>query len=191
MKRVIISTLTRILPSSNQSSRGRVQEVLARVFQTWPYYGIPRNPSAWITQVAETLALDFIRREKIFRNKEIEIARLVEQGFADSAANDAPSGEKEINDDRLRMMFVCCHPLTPQEAQVALALKILCGFSATEIARAFLTFEEAITNRLTRAKQKICDAQSFEIPAGEELTSRVEGVLQTLSLLFSERYKAS
>jgi predicted RNA polymerase sigma factor len=90
------------------------------------------------------------------------------------------------------MMFTCCHPLIPQEMQVALALKTLCGFSPTEIARAFLSSEAAIAKRLTRAKQKIRDARVvFEIPAGEELIRRLDGVLQTLYLLFNEGYKAS
>jgi RNA polymerase sigma-70 factor (ECF subfamily) len=90
------------------------------------------------------------------------------------------------------MMFVCCHPVLPQEAHVALALKTLCGFSPGEIARAFLTSEAAIAKRLTRAKQKIRDARvPFEIPAGEELAQRLDGVLQTLYLLFNEGYKAS
>ena len=169
-----------------------VQETLAKALQTWPYYGIPQNPAAWITQVAKNLALDLIRREKIFHNKEIEIARLIDQDSTDATAENAFNDEKEITDDRLRMMFVCCHPVLPQEAHVALALKTLCGFSPGEIARAFLTSEAAIAKRLTRAKQKIRDARvPFEIPAGEELAQRLDGVLQTLYLLFNEGYKAS
>src|SRR6266496_1490020 len=90
------------------------------------------------------------------------------------------------------MMFVCCHPQIPSEAHVALALKTLCGFSVAEISRAFLTTDAAIAKRLTRAKQKIREAHiSFEIPAGEELSRRLDGVLQTLYLLFNEGYKAS
>ena len=90
------------------------------------------------------------------------------------------------------MMFVCCHPQVPREAQVALALRTLCGFSVAEIASAFLTTEAAIAKRLTRAKQRIRAARiAFEIPAGEELTARLNGVLQTLYLLFNEGYKAS
>ena len=117
---------------------------------------------------------------------------MIEQDSADATAENAVLGEKEISDDRLRMMFVCCHPLLPQEAHVALALKTLCGFSAGEIARAFLTSEAAIAKRLTRAKQKIREARvAFEIPAGEELAQRLGGVLQTLYLLFNEGYKAS
>jgi RNA polymerase sigma-70 factor (ECF subfamily) len=189
----MISTLTRVFGVEHLNrAEDVVQETLARALQTWPYYGIPRNPSAWITQVAKNLALDLIRREKVFRNKEMEIARLVEQVSPDATAAVSESAENEIKDDRLRMMFVCCHPLVPQEAQVALALKTLCGFSPAEIARAFLTSEAAIVKRLTRAKQKIRDARiPFEIPAGEELTQRLDGVLQTLYLLFNEGYKAS
>jgi RNA polymerase sigma factor (sigma-70 family) len=189
----IISTLTRIFGIEHiNRAEDVVQETLARALQTWPYYGIPQNPAAWITQVAKNLALDLIRREKIFHNKEIEIARLIDQDSTTATAENALIGEKEITDDRLRMMFVCCHPVLPQEAHVALALKTLCGFSAGEIARAFLTSEAAIAKRLTRAKQKIREARvPFEIPAAEELAQRLDGVLQTLYLLFNEGYKAS
>lgn len=189
----MISTLTRVFGVEHLNrAEDVVQETLVRALQTWPYYGIPRNPAAWITQVAKNLALDLIRRDKIFRNKESEITRLMEQGSADPAAENSAFAEDQINDDRLRMMFVSCHPRVPQEAQVALALKTLCGFSAAEIARAFLTSEAAIAKRLTRAKQKIREARvPFEIPGGEELAQRLDGVLQTLYLLFNEGYKAS
>jgi RNA polymerase sigma factor (sigma-70 family) len=189
----IISTLTRIFGFEHiNRAEDVVQETLAKALQTWPYYGIPQNPAAWITQVAKNLALDLIRREKIFHNKQVEIARLIDQDSTDSTAENASINEKAITDDRLRMMFVCCHPVLPQEAHVALALKTLCGFSAGEIARAFLTSEAAIAKRLTRAKQKIRDARvPFEIPLGEELAQRLDGVLQTLYLLFNEGYKAS
>lgn len=189
----IVSTLTRIFGVEHVNrAEDVVQETLVRALQTWPYYGIPRNPAAWITQVAKNLTLDLIRRDKIFRNKESEITRLMEQGCLDPTGEHSAFVEGQINDDRLRMMFVCCHPRVPQEDQVALALKTLCGFSAAEIARAFLTSEAAIAKRLTRAKQKIREARiPFEIPAGEELTQRLDGVLQTLYLLFNEGYKAS
>jgi RNA polymerase sigma-70 factor (ECF subfamily) len=131
-----------------------------------------------------------LRREKVFRDKEPEIARLTE--LHASAPAEPVFTEREIRDDRLRMMFVCCHPLIPAEAQVALALKTLCGFSPAEIAKAFLTSEAAIAKRLTRARQKIREARiPFEIPAGEELARRLDGVLQSLYLLFNEGYKAS
>jgi RNA polymerase sigma-70 factor (ECF subfamily) len=134
------------------------------------------------------LALDVVRREKVFRDKEAEIVHMIERQGSDEMV----FAEQEIADDRLRMMFVCCHPSIPPEAQVALALKTLCGFGPMEIAQAFLTTEAAIAKRLTRAKQKIREAQiRFEIPAGEELAQRFDGVLQSLYLLFNEGYKAS
>jgi RNA polymerase sigma factor (sigma-70 family) len=189
----MLSTLTRIFGIEHLNrAEDVVQETLVRALQTWPYYGIPRNPSAWITQVAKNLALDLIRRDKVFRNKENEITHLMEQISADSGADESGGSESGIADDRLRMMFTCCHPVIPQEMQVALALKTLCAFSPAEIAKAFLTSEAAIAKRLTRAKQRIRDARVvFEIPAGEELVPRVNSVLQTLYLVFNEGYKAS
>jgi RNA polymerase sigma-70 factor (ECF subfamily) len=164
-----------------------VQEALARALQTWPFHGVPDNPSAWIMRTSRNLALDVVRREKVFRDKEPEIIRLIE-----SAPPDTEFSQQEIADDRLRMMFVCCHPAIPPEAQVALALKTLGGFSPREIGSAFLTSEAAIAKRLTRAKRKIREANiPFEIPAGPELARRLDGVLQSLYLLFNEGYKAS
>jgi len=141
-------------------------------------------------RASRNLALDVVRREKVFRDKEAEIIHSMD---GHSPAPDVTIfPESEIADDRLRMMFVCCHPAIPEEAQVALALKTLGGFSPAEIASAFLTTEAAIAKRLTRAKQKIREARiPFEIPAGEELARRLDAVLQSLYLLFNEGYKAS
>lgn len=187
----IVSTLTRIFGIEHLSrAEDVVQETLVRALQTWPYYGVPKNPSAWITQVAKNLAFDLIRRDRTFRHKEAEIARMMEAELAETSASDG--ARREIADDRLHMIFVCCHPAIPQDAQVALALRTLCGFSAEEIARAFLSSEAAIAKRLTRAKQKIRAAGiPFEVPSGDELAARLGGVLQTLYLLFNEGYKAS
>jgi RNA polymerase sigma-70 factor (ECF subfamily) len=187
----MVATLTRIFGIEHLSlAEDVVQEALSRALQTWPFYGIPQNPAAWIMRASRNLALDVLRREKVFRDKEPEIARLTE--LHASAPAEPVFTEREIRDDRLRMMFVCCHPLIPAEAQVALALKTLCGFSPAEIAKAFLTSEAAIAKRLTRARQKIREARiPFEIPAGEELARRLDGVLQSLYLLFNEGYKAS
>jgi RNA polymerase sigma factor (sigma-70 family) len=187
----MVATLTRIFGIEHLNlAEDVVQEALSRALQTWPYRGVPENPSAWIMRASRNLALDVIRRQKTFRAKEAEIARLIERDR--SAPEAAIFSENEIADDRLRMMFVCCHPVIPPEAQVALALKTLCGFSVTEISRAFLTTEAAIAKRLTRAKQKIQEVRvPFEIPAGEELARRLDSVLQSLYLLFNEGYKAS
>jgi RNA polymerase sigma factor (sigma-70 family) len=187
----MVATLTRIFGIEHWNlAEDVVQEALSRALQTWPYRGIPENPSAWIMRASRNLALDVIRREKIFRTKEAQIVQLIERDG--STAEAAVFPEHEIADDRLRMMFVCCHPVIAPEAQVALALKTLCGFSVTEISRAFLTSEAAIAKRLTRAKQKIQEAQvPFEIPTGDELARRLDSVLQSLYLLFNEGYKAS
>jgi RNA polymerase sigma-70 factor (ECF subfamily) len=188
----LVATLTRIFGIEHWNlAEDVVQEALARALETWPYRGVPENPSAWIMRASRNLALDVIRREKVFRGKEPEIARLIEDSSSASLEAEILL-ENELGDDRLRMMFVCCHPVIAPEAQVALALKTLCGFSVTEISRAFLTTEAAIAKRLTRAKQKIQEARvPFEIPVGDELTRRVDSVLQSLYLLFNEGYKAS
>jgi RNA polymerase sigma factor (sigma-70 family) len=187
----MVATLTGIFgPEHLTLAEDVVQEALARALQTWPYYGVPKNPSAWIMRASRNLALDVVRRQKVFRDKEAEITRLVEEG--NSTTDAAMVSEHEIADDRLRLMFVCCHPQIPPDVQVALALKTLGGFSVAEISRAFLTSEAAIAKRLTRARQKIREARiKFEIPTGEELARRLDGVLQSLYLIFNEGYKAS
>ncbi len=187
----MVATLTGIFGIEHLTlAEDVVQDALARALQTWPFYGVPDNPAAWLMRTARNRALDVVRRDQIFREKEPEIIRLTEE--KDSEPNAPIFSEQEIADDRLRMMFVCCHPQIPPDAQAALALKTLCGFGITEIARAFLTSDAAIAKRLTRAKQKIAEAKvPFEIPEGEELQRRLDGVLQSLYLLFNEGYKAS
>jgi len=164
----MVAILTHIFGVENLSlAEDVVQDALARALQTWPFHGVPENPAAWIMRAARNRALDVVRREKVFREKEPEIIRLMDADVGTPAA--AVLAEQEIADDRLRLMFVCSHPLVPVEVQAALALKTLCGFSVTEIARAFLTTEAAIAKRLTRAKQRIREAQiAFEIPVGED-----------------------
>jgi RNA polymerase sigma-70 factor (ECF subfamily) len=187
----MVATLTRIFGVEHlQLAEDVVQEALARALQTWPFYGVPQNPAAWIMRASRNLALDVVRRQKNFRDKEAEIIRVMDRDI--SLPDEAVFSEEEIADDRLRMMFVCCHPAVPADAQVALALKTLCGFGITEIASAFLTTEAAVAKRLTRAKQKIAEAKiPFEIPTGAELARRLDGVWPSLYLLFNEGYKAS
>ena len=146
----MVATLTRIFGIEHLTlAEDVVQEALARALQTWPFYGVPQNPPAWIMRTSRNLALDVVRRDKVFRDKQPEITRLMER--PEPAPDEAIFTEQEIADDHLRMMFVCCHPVIPAEAQTALALKTLCGFSVTEISHAFLTTEAAIAKRLTRA----------------------------------------
>ena len=187
----MVATLTGIFGLEHLSlAEDVVQEALVRALQTWPFYGVPKNPAAWIMRTSRNLAVDVVRRQKVFRDKEAEIIRLMDRGA--SSPDAVIFSDAEITDDTLRMMFVCCHPSLPPEIQVALALKALCGFSVTEIARAFLTTDAAIAKRLTRARQKIQEARiPFELPASEAVAQRLDGVLQSLYLLFNEGYKAS
>ena len=189
----LVSILTGIFGIDRlQLAEDVVQEALIRAFKTWPYYGIPKNPAAWLTQTAKNLAVDIIRREQSFSEKQPQIISFIEQWSNECNVDDSPSFESEIKDTRLRLMFACCHPQVPADAQTALALKTLCGFSPEEIASAFLTTDAAIAKRLTRARQRIQELRiPFEIPAGEELTPRLDAVLQTIYLLFNEGYKAS
>ena len=188
----LVSVLTSIFGVERlQLAEDVVQEAMIRSLKTWPYYGIPKNPAAWLTQTAKNLALDLIRREKLFQDKQPQIIATFEQ-WPEESGQQTAQFETEIKDDRLRLMFTCCHPLIAHEDQTALALKTLCGFGTTEIAKAFLTTEAAVAKRLVRARQKVRELKiPFEIPAGEELSARLDGVLQTLYLLFNEGYKAS
>lgn len=166
------------------------QEAMLRAMRTWSMGGVPPNPSAWITRVAMNLAKDALRHERMSSSKEPAITTHFElTSTAPATASDEPH---EIRDDTLRLMFVCCHPSLSADAQVVLALKMLCGFSTAEIARAFFSSEGAIEKQLTRTKQRIREADiPFEIPAGAELAARLDGVLAALYLLFNEGYKAS
>jgi RNA polymerase sigma factor (sigma-70 family) len=166
------------------------QEAMLRALRTWSMGGVPPNPSAWIMRVAMNLARDALRHQRMSDAKEPAIVT----HFALTAPTPALALESahEIRDDTLRLMFVCCHPSIAPDAQVVLALKVLCGFSTGEIARAFLSSEAAIEKQLTRTKQRIQNAGiGFDLPEGEDLAPRLDGVLAALYLLFNEGYKAS
>ncbi|HEY3757461.1 MAG TPA: sigma-70 family RNA polymerase sigma factor [Opitutaceae bacterium] len=166
------------------------QEAMLRAFRSWSMGGIPANPSAWITQVAKNLARDALRHRTMSSGKE---ASLQVHWEMTTGANGPPANDGVgVNDDTLRLLFVCCHPSVSSDAQVVLALKVICGFSTSEIARAFLSTEAAIEKQLTRTRQRIqTERLPFEIPEGDNLEARVDGVLAALYLLFNEGYKAS
>jgi RNA polymerase sigma-70 factor (ECF subfamily) len=187
----MVAMLTRALGFDHlQLAEDAMQEALLKAVRTWGLGGVPRDPSAWLMRVAKNCALDVVRRETNFRRKENELIAFFEQRPAQRP--DAVRFEEEIRDDQLRLIFACCHPDLPRDAQVALTLKSLCGFGEKEIAAAFLTSAAAIAKRLVRARRKIRETPiTLEIPAGEKLAARLDAVLQTLYLLFNEGYKAS
>jgi RNA polymerase sigma factor (sigma-70 family) len=189
----LVSMLTSVFGVRHiQLAEDVVQEALVRAFKTWPYYGIPANPAAWLMRTAKNLALDTLRREQWFREKEPEIARVMSDRLLDTRAEPGPISEEAVSDDLLCLMFACCHPVLTEEQQVALALKTVCGFGNREIARAFLVTEVAMAKRLTRARKALQEPEVvFAVPEGPELASRLQAVLRTLYLLFNEGYSAT
>jgi RNA polymerase sigma-70 factor (ECF subfamily) len=159
-----------------------VQDAFARALTAWSADGVPRNPGAWLTRTSRNRAVDLLRREATLRSK---LPLLVTDDVA-------PSADPEVfPDDRLRLVFTCCHPALAPEAQVALALRLLCGLSTAEVARAFLVSEPTMAARITRAKKKIAQAGiPYRVPGAEELPARVDAVLAALHLLFTTGHTA-
>lgn len=186
----MVSILTGIYGARNlQLAEDVVQDAMIRALRAWPVGGIPENPAAWLLRTARNLAIDRLRRETDFQSKQAALIREIE---SKDGSDLLEIDESDIRDDQLRLMFVCCHPSLPQEAQVALALKTLCGFSPSEIAKAFLISESAVSKRLVRARQRIRDEGiPFHIPEASERPERIEGVLKTIYLLFNEGHLAS
>ncbi len=166
-----------------------VQEAMLKALRIWSFGTIPPNPAAWLMQVARNHALDQLRRNTRWHEKQDEIVR--HQQLSEPPEVKPIFSDDEIRDDQLRMMFACCHPQLAHEAQIALTLKLLCSFSVEEIARAFLANSETIAKRLTRARDRLRTEVAFEIPSGPDLMARLDSVLDVLYLLFNEGYNAS
>jgi len=189
----LVSVLTRLFGTENLGlAEDVVQDSLVEAIKNWTYTGIPDNPNGWLYQVAKNKALNILKKEQFKKRQSPDITIFFQSEEVSSPALEHHFSEKEIRDDQLRMIFTCCHPSVSTDSQIALALKTLCGFSISEIARAFLTSEENINKRIVRARKKIRrDKIPFDIPTGGELEPRLKAVLETIYLLFNEGYKAS
>ena len=167
------------------------QDALVTALERWPESGVPENPGAWLMAAARHRALDALRRRTMLERKHEEIARELEA--LERAAPDFDDAlDDRIGDDLLRLIFTACHPLLSTEARVALTLRLLGGLTTAEIARAFLTPEPTIAQRITRAKRTLSEARvPFEVPRGAELEARLSSVLEVVYLIFNEGYAAT
>lgn len=167
-------------------------DALVAALEKWPVSGIPENPGAWLRTTARNRALDLLRRDRLLGRKHAELARELAEKPEDDALRLESALDDDVGDDLLRLVFVCCHPVLPREARVALTLRLLGGLATDEIARAFLVPESTVAQRIVRAKRTLAGKRvPFEVPRGADLAPRLASVLEVVYLVFNEGYSAT